>query len=57
MASAGFEPATLGSSGKHANHYTAEATFLWLSISVADELSQQKVYIYNEWTIMDLCLQ
>jgi hypothetical protein len=26
IASAGFEPATLGSSGKHTNHYTTEAT-------------------------------
>jgi hypothetical protein len=24
--SVGFEPATLGSSGKHTNHYTTEAT-------------------------------
>jgi hypothetical protein len=24
--SAGFEPATLGSNGKHANHYTAKAS-------------------------------
>jgi hypothetical protein len=26
IASAGFEPATLGSSGKHTNHYTTVAT-------------------------------
>jgi hypothetical protein len=26
IASAGFEPATLGSSGKHTNYYTTEAT-------------------------------
>jgi hypothetical protein len=26
IASAGFEPADFGSNGKHANHYTAEAT-------------------------------
>jgi hypothetical protein len=26
IASAGYEPATLGSSGKHTNHYTTEAT-------------------------------
>jgi hypothetical protein len=26
IASAGFEPATVGSSGKHTNHYTTKAT-------------------------------
>jgi hypothetical protein len=26
LASAGFEPGTLGSSGKHFNHHTTEAT-------------------------------
>jgi hypothetical protein len=26
IALAGFEPATFGSSGKHTNHYTTEAT-------------------------------
>jgi hypothetical protein len=28
IASAGFEPANLGSSGKHTNHYTTKATII-----------------------------
>jgi hypothetical protein len=28
ITSAGFDPANLGSNGKHANHYTTEATFI-----------------------------
>jgi hypothetical protein len=28
IALAGFEPATFGSSGKHTNHYTTEATMV-----------------------------
>jgi uncharacterized protein YaiE (UPF0345 family) len=29
VAWAGFEPVTLGSSGRHTNHYTTEATVGW----------------------------
>jgi hypothetical protein len=29
--SAGFEPATLGSNGKHTNHYTIAATYIHAS--------------------------
>jgi hypothetical protein len=52
LPSAGFEPANLGSNGKHTNHYTTEATQLVLGLchfpyDYFSRAFSSKVLVYN----------
>jgi hypothetical protein len=47
IASAGFQPAKLGSNGKHANHYTTEVTCGRQAVSRS--ASQSVVKITGMW--------